>query len=114
MLSLFPTCLMVEGDNCLIYEFYNVGKFLASWLVLAEAFINVEVVCGQSERKGRAAVSEPITIPRSQDEGSFETNLPDRSECNLFRIQEIPQRPAHFSLNTNDFGHLLHRQKQGE
>lgn len=49
---------MVEVDNCLIYDFYNVVKFLASYLILAEVFINVEVVCGQ--RRGKAAVLKPL------------------------------------------------------
>ncbi len=62
---------MVDVDNCLIYEFYNVVKFLASQLILAEVFIKVEVFCGQSERKGKAALLEPIGIAFSQDKGNF-------------------------------------------
>lgn len=39
MLSSFSTWLMLERDNCLIYEFYNVVEFLSSSLILAELFI---------------------------------------------------------------------------
>lgn len=52
VLSSFSTWLMLEVDNCLIYEFYNVVKFLPSSLILAELFIKAELVCVWSERKG--------------------------------------------------------------
>lgn len=62
---------MVGADNCLIYEFYNVVKSLASELILAEVFIKVEVVCGQLERKGKAAVSGPTTISFFMGQGEL-------------------------------------------
>lgn len=52
MLSSFSTWLMLEGDNCLIYEFYNVVEFLSSSLILSELFIKEELVYTWSEGKG--------------------------------------------------------------
>lgn len=52
VLSSFSTWLMLEVDNCLIYEFYNVVKFLSFSFILAELFIKWELVCAWSERKG--------------------------------------------------------------
>lgn len=69
---------MVEVDNCLIYEFYNVVKFLASKRILAEVFINAEVICDRSGRKGKDAVGAHNNFFFSQYKGNFETLLPGR------------------------------------
>lgn len=43
----------------MIYEFYNVVKYLAFQLILAEVFINVEVVRGQSKVRTKLVSRSP-------------------------------------------------------
>lgn len=64
---------MLEADNCLIYEFYNVVEFLSSSLILAELFIKAELVSAWSEGKGERWSPEFFLFP--QDKVNFEMHL---------------------------------------
>lgn len=75
---------MLEGDNCLIYEFYNVVEFLSSSLISSELFIKAELVCTWSEGEGESwspkyffskGQSELWPLPCRQRDGFFSLKL---------------------------------------
>lgn len=98
---------MVEVDNCLIYEFYNVVKFLAAELILAEVFINAEVVCGQSERKGKDAARAHHSFFFHRTRGTLKHILLKDRNVIFFKFRKIH---SCFNLNTDNLGRFLRRQ----